>query len=465
MQSPPTLRAVLALTVLTFGLALQLQAQTFTDLVNIQSKTGADPAAALIQGLDGNFYGTAVNNGLYDGGSAFRLTQQGKLGAFYSFCQVGNCTPAGFAPFAGLVQSSNGTFYGTTLEGGANSDGTVFKLAPNGTITTLHNFSGTDGASPQSGLLLASDGNFYGTTQSGGTFNFGTVFKITPGGTFTSLHSFNETDGKSPIGGMVQAANGFLYGTTDIGGAIGSGTVFKITTSGALTTVHNFGDTDGSIPLGALILGSDNNIYGTTEAGGANNYGTVFNVTPSGTFTTLYNFNFGDGAYPEAGLIQANDGNYYGITTWGGSGGTCFDGCGTVFEITPAGTLTTLHDFTGPDGYQPMGSLMQSTTGTFYGTTWYGGADFGTIFSLSTGLGAFVKPQPAFGKAGASVIILGNNLTGTTSVMFNGTAATFTVVSATEINATVPPGATSGTVQVTTPTGTLKSNPIFHVVP
>jgi len=461
----PSLIRLLALAVLGLSLPAAIRAQTFTDLVNIQSATGANPSSALIQGLDGNLYGTAVNDGRYDGGSAFRLNQENRMTAFYSFCQVGNCTPAGYYPYAGLVQSSNGTFYGTTFEGGANDLGTIFKLAPNGTLTTLHSFNGTDGTNPHAALLLASDGNFYGSTQTGGTSNFGTIFKITPAGIFTSLHSFTGTDGQSPLGPIAQAANGFLYGTTEIGGSFGSGTVFKISPAGTFAIVHNFEGTEGSISFSGLVLGTDGNFYGTTEGGGANDYGTVFKVTPAGTLTTLHAFNFSDGAYPEAGLIQANDGDFYGITTWGGSGGTCEQGCGTIFEITSTGTLTTLHDFVGTDGSEPLGALVQSTTGTFYGTTWYGGDNFGTIFSLNTGLSAFVKPQPAFGKAGNTIVLLGNNLTGTTSVTFNGTSATFTVVSGTEIRATVPAGATSGMVQVTTPSATLGSNPIFRVTP
>jgi uncharacterized repeat protein (TIGR03803 family) len=458
------LNLALALATLAFGLTLHAQAQTFTSLASFGSFNGANPYSGLIQGYDGNLYGTEANYGAFDGGTAFRLTTAGRLQDFYNFCQSGVCTSVGFSPLAGLVQS-NGNFYGTTLNSGGANAGAVYKLTPSGVATNLHYFSGSDGNGPYAALLLASDGNFYGTTYSGGAFNYGTVFRITPAGSFTLLHSFNQTDGEAPINALVQGNGGFFYGTTNIGGANGNGTVFKISPSGTFTVLHSFNVSDGSNAIGGLVLGRDGNFYGTTETGGSNAYGTVFKITPSGTFTTLHSFIGSDGSYPEAGLIQASDGNFYGITGYGGAGGSCYDNCGTIFEITPSGTFTTLHDFVGGDGYLPLGALFQATNGTIYGTTWYGGAGYGTAYSLNVGLGPLVEPEPAFGRVGATSVILGNNLTGTTAVSFNGTAATFTVVSNTEIKATVPAGATSGTVQVTTPSGTLNSNPIFHVTP
>jgi uncharacterized repeat protein (TIGR03803 family) len=168
-----------------------------------------------------------------------------------------------------------------------------------------------------------------------------------------------------------------------------------------------------------------------------------------------------NGAYPRAGLIQATDGDLYGTTF---SGGT--DGDGTVFKITPAGTLTKLHTFDGADGSYPYAGLIQATDGDLYGTTASGGADNeGTVFSLSVGLGPFVETRPTSGGVGAAVIILGNDLTRSTSVTFNGTAAAFNVVSASEITTTVPAGATTGTVEVTTSSRTLKGNVAFRVLP
>jgi len=281
---------------------------------------------------------------------------------------------------------------------------------------------------------------------------------------FTTVHSFDRTDGEQPYGTLVQATNGDLYGTTSLGGTMDGGTVFKITTSGTLTTLYNFCSqsncTDGEGPEGALVQ-ANGNFYGTTLGGGASTFGTVFRITPGGTLTTLHSFDGVDGVAPRTGLIQATDGNLYGATAQGGA-----NTYGTVFKITPSGTLTTLHNFDDTDGTDPYSGLMQATSGTLYGTTYEGGADNGgTIFSLSVGLGPFVEPQPASGRVGAAIKILGTNLTGATSVTFNGTAATFTVVSRSEITTTVPTGATTGKIKVTTPARTLTSNVSFQVRP
>ncbi len=208
-------------------------------------------------------------------------------------------------------------------------------------------------------------------------------------------------------------------------------------------------------------------MYGTTLRGGTNNYGTVFKLTPSGKRTTLYSFclksGCTDGSSPYAALIQATDGNLYATTKKGGVYGE-----GTVFKITPSGQLTTLYSFCPKsgctDGRFPSAGLVQDTNGTFYGTTSAGGSNKdGTVFSLSVGLGPFVETQTASGTVGAPVKILGTNLIGATNVTFNGTAAAFTVVSASLITTNVPNGATTGTVEVTTPGGTLKSKVPFRV--
>jgi uncharacterized repeat protein (TIGR03803 family) len=240
------------------------------------------------------------------------------------------------------------------------------------------------------------------------------------------------------------------------------------------TTLVSFNKSNGADPyLGHLVQGLDGNFYGTTSKGGTDSSGTVFKITPSGTLTTLYSFcaqtNCTDGAGPLGGAVQATNGSFYGTTAQGGSSINCNGGCGTVFEITQTGTLTTLHSFAGTDGSIPEEGVVQATNGNFYGTTAFGGSSdncfegCGTVFGLSVGLGSFVETLPTSGKVGAKVIILGNNLTGTTSVTFNGTAATFTVVKSTEIITTVPTGATTGTVKVTTPRKTLKSNVTFRV--
>ena len=384
----------------------------------------------------------------------------------------------GRSPNAPLVQATNGNFYGTTSGGGANGYGTVFKITPRGTLTTLHSFDFTDGASPTAALVQASDGNFYGTTQVGGSIacsysgGCGTVFKITSSGTLTTLHSFDSTDGSQPMAALIQATIGDFYGTTDIGGTNGYGTVFKITPSGTLTTLHSFDFTDGEFSYSALVQATNGNFYSTTGAGGTSsncefNCGTVFKITPMGVLTTLHSFDFTDGSFPN-GLIQATNRDFYGTAEGGGTGtnSACAGvGCGTVFEITSSGTLTTLHNFDYTDGTGPA-ALVQDTNGNFYGTTSGGGANGdGTVFSLSVGLGPFVETQPTFGKVAMGVKILGTNLTGATGVSFNGSPAAYAVRSGSLITATVPAGATTGFVTVTTPCGTLKSNRQFLVRP
>jgi len=339
-----------------------------------------------------------------------------------------------------------------------------------------------DGAGPEAGLVQATNGDLYGTTfVEGANGQGGTVFKITPSGTLTTLYSFCSqsgcTDGAQPEAGLAQATNGDLYGTTAYGGASGDGTVFKITPSGTLTTLYSFcsqgGCTDGANPEAGLVQATNGGLYGTTEAGGANGAGTVFKITPSGTLTTLHSFcsqsGCTDGAYPEAGLVQATNGDLYGTTNVGGAyGGPYADSGGTVFKISASGTLTTLYSFcfqtSCGDGAFPAGGLVQATDGNFYGTASYGEAgNDGSVFSLNVGLGPFVETQPTSGKVGAAVKVLGTNLTGATGVTFNGGAAVFTVVSPSLITTTVPAGATTGKVQVVTPGGTLSSNVPFRV--
>ena len=261
----------------------------------------------------------------------------------------------------------------------------------------MYLFSYTDGAYPEAGLVQASDGNFYGTTEGGGTGTFGTVFKITSNGTLTTLYNFCVqypcADGAAPPGVLVQSTDGNLYGTTIAGGTSstcsgGCGTVFKITTSGALTTLHSFVGSDGVSPFPGLVQASDGNFYGTTYEGGNTDYGTVFKITPSGTLTTLYTFcsqiGCTDGTQPYAGVIQATDGNFYGTTEYGGGGRQRWHGLRTY----PQRHTNNLAHLQRPharavDGSNPYAGVVQATNGVFYGTAIFGGANGdGTVFSL-----------------------------------------------------------------------------------
>ncbi len=471
------------------------QAQTFTTLISFDCNLdGCYPLDGLVQGVDGNLYGTANGGGAYGGGTVFKITTGGTLTTLYSFCQLNNC-PDGDQPYAGLVQASNGDFYGTTSVGGTYGFGygTVFSIVPSGKLSTIYSFCSqnncVDGFYPTAGLVQASNSDFYGATAEGGQYAGGTVFKMTAGGTLKTLYSFcalsNCSDGMDPGTALVQASNGNLYGTTSAGGSTlcagGCGVIYSTTPTGKLQTIYSFcaqsGCSDGYTPSG-LIQATDGNFYGVTYAGGANGYGTVFKITSSGKLKTLYSFcsqsGCTDGANPDAPLVQATDGNFYGTTSGGGVQGPCTVhdvGCGTIFRITPGGVLTTLHDFcsqTGcPDGQDSiLAGLVQDTNGGLYGATNRGGANNeGVVFALSLqGLRPFVKIQPASGNVGAAINILGTNLIGATSVTFNGTAATFSVKSKSLITTSVPAGATTGPVKVVAPGGTLTSNMPFRVV-
>jgi uncharacterized repeat protein (TIGR03803 family) len=462
--------------------AISSPAQTFTTLASFNSTGGYTPNSGLVQGFNGNFYGTTSQSDGTNGlGTVFEITASGSLSTLNSFDYSDGATP-----LAGLLQGRNGNFYGTANLGGTNGAGTVFEVTPTGTLTALYNFCSVvssqglcgDGGSPAAGLVQASNGNFYGTTDTGGDGAGvgGTVFEITPAGILTTLHSFCAqypscgTDGRQPRG-LMQASNGNLYGVTTSGGTNSHGTIFEITPTGTLTTLYSFCSlancADGTSPV-ALVQATNGNFYGTARMGGFYNNsscnvygcGTVFEITPAGKLTTLHTFLFSDGSEPAA-LVQATDGNFYGVA----GVGTTLNFGGTIFKITAAGAFTTLHTFDFTDGAYPD-ALVQATDGNFYGTASAGGADqVGAAFSLSVGLRPFVKTLPTAGKVGAKVLILGNKLSGTTSVSFNGTAATFTVVSNTEIKVSVPTGATTGAVKVTTPGGTLSSNIRFRVTP
>jgi uncharacterized repeat protein (TIGR03803 family) len=490
---------------LFIAISVASSAQIFTTLVTFEGypTDGATPERMfLVQGTDGNLYGTTQYGGTNNGGTVFRITAAGNLTTLYNFCSLPNCAD-GTYPIVGLIQATDGNFYGTTGFGGAHNYGTVFRITTGGKLTTLYSFcsqSGcTDGEFP-AGLVEGIDGNFYGTTGNGGYItNYcynnsgcGTAFKITAGGALTILHFFclerGCTDGENPESGLIQATDGNFYGTTFQGG-IDGGTVFQITTEGSLTTLHRFhGATDGAMPLSGLLQAIDGKLYGTTTAGGTNeSSGTVFNITLGGRLTTLYNFcslpNCADGSSPNAGLIQATDGNFYGTTIYGGANQNpaCFPyndfvGCGTTFKITSEGTLTTLYNFCNQqnctDGAVAAGGLFQASNGEIYGTT-SGGGDTsfcspvdgcGTVFSLNMEFGPFVRTLPVAADIGSGLGILGNNLTGTTSVAINGTSANFVVKSPTLILARVPSGATTGYITVTTPSGVLTSNAPFHVI-
>jgi uncharacterized repeat protein (TIGR03803 family) len=456
-----------------------LQAQVFTSLFSFSGTDGGFPTYVLLaQGLDGSLYGTSSFGGTHGYGTIFKVTTVGTLITLYDFCALSNCADGAY-PEAGLTLAPDGSFYGTTEFGGGGpcnlggtaGCGTIFKITPSGVLSTLHSFSGDDGAYPLSQLTNAADGKFYGTTEGGGTFGGGTIFRITASGIMNTVRSFAGFNGSEPYGGVTEGSDGNLYGTTKSGGSKNLGTVFKLSPVGRLTTLYSFcvrvNCVDGAFPQAALIEAADGNFYGTTYQGGdGNNDGTVFQITRKGTFRTLHRFNLADGTSPLAPLVQGTDGNLY-STTYGGG----MYGSGTIFEISRSGELTTLYSFCKdhrcPDGYFPYGGLTQGTDGNFYGTTYVGGVNggAGTIFSLDMSLGPCIKFVNDKGRAGQTGGILGQKLTGTTGVLLGGISVDYTVVSDTFVRITIPSGATTGFVTVTTPSGILQSNVPFRVLP
>jgi uncharacterized repeat protein (TIGR03803 family) len=458
-----------ACAVISFSLVVQ--AQTYTTLASFTGANGYYPIASFIQATDGNFYSTTLHGGAgQDGGDGvvFSMTTAGGVTDLYSFCQQSSCTD-GSEPNPGILLGSDGNLYGTTESGGTSNSGIFFKVTLGGKLTTLYNFScpNCTGGQKPNGVLQVSSGNFYGTSSEGGDTGSGAIFELTPSGQYRVFHSFcllqNCVDGAGPISAPIQASNGNLYGTTRFGGVQGVGVVYEITPAGSYRVLYNFCAQDqcidGELP-NALVQDAAGNFYGTTWNGGTNDFGTIFEITRTNQFILLHTFDLIDGANPIGALILANDGNLYGTTTTDASGG------GNIFQITPEGVFTVLYQFcngTSCTGTYPNG-LFQGTNGVLYGTARNGSTYiWGEAFSLSMGLSPLVETVPIAGKVGKHVIILGNGLTGSTSVTFNGVPASFSVGSDTYIEATVPVGARTGTVSVVTPTGTLNSNPQFVV--
>ncbi|HEV2210240.1 MAG TPA: choice-of-anchor tandem repeat GloVer-containing protein [Verrucomicrobiae bacterium] len=397
----------------TLLIATSAQAQgSFQSLVSFTFTNGPDygaftvgsRAGALVQGPDGDLYGTTPTGGVLDSvpgyyGTVFKIAPDGAFTSLYLFGTVfygagGNDN--GHWPQGNLIKGLDGLVYGTTQYGGPPNGGTVFAITTNGQLNVFYTFGNAagydtrngwtnyDGASPIGGVIQASDGNFYGTTPVYGAYGNGTVFQLSPGGTLTTLHAFSpldsansyeNADGANPYGELVEGPDGAFYGTTTAGGsnAYGEGTVFRVSADGQFATLHSFPYNAGR-PLGGLVQGQDGNLYGTTSSGS----GSVFQLNTNGTFSTLHTFAGPEGSNPMAALTVGSDGNFYGTTEVGGPTGD-----GTVFQITPGGALTTLHGFNGTDGANPNAALMQIANGDFYGTTSRGGAGYGTVFRLT----------------------------------------------------------------------------------
>ena len=351
------------------------------------SANGYYPYAGLVQGSDGDLYGTTIlGGGTSNHGTIFKCTTTGSLTTLHQFGAVPN---DGYSSTQPLAAINSTTFYGTTNLGGTGGDGTLYFVTSTGSYSIVHDFAGgtTDGASPDAGVVKASDGNLYGTTSSGGVYGLGVLYRYTLGGTFTILHSFagGSTDAASPGGGLIQDSSGYLYGTSSAGGSANDGTVFRITTSGVVTILHSFtAGKDGYIPTSGVILASDGNLYGVTEEGGSSNDGTVFTLSKTGTgYLIIHTFTgdgvTNDGAEPCGRPLQATNGRIYGTTLAGG-----LNDNGALYSVT---TSHTYEVYTTEFPYTYAG-FIQATNGNLYSVDFndsFQTGEHGNVFESTIG--------------------------------------------------------------------------------
>ncbi|MEO7714558.1 MAG: choice-of-anchor tandem repeat GloVer-containing protein [Capsulimonas sp.] len=408
-------------------------------------KDGTTPLAPLLRGLDGNFYGVTYYGGKYGRGTIFRQSLDGVETTLYHF---GGDSLVGVNPAGGLVQTADGTFYGTT------NYGSIYKFnLPVGPaltqVTSIYKLDSAHGYAPRAALIVGHDGNLYGTMSGGGPSGGGNVFKITPGGAFTVLSDFTSSaTGLHPYCTLTQGADGTLYGTTLQGGVNDQGTVFAMTATGAVLWTHALTVAQGANPRQGLVFGPDSNLYGTASAGGALALGSVFKVTTAGVVSNVFSFTASTGSHPYSPLTLGPNGVLYGATTSAGP-----QGGGTLYRITN-GAPSLLYAFDGWTFSKVSTGLTFGPDGNFYGTAQAGyEGDSGSVFLLDVDFPAIARFTPMAGK-GTIVSIVGTNFATATAVTINGAPASFKIMSDAVINATVPAGAaTTGNITVATPSG------------
>ena len=378
-------------------------AQTFSVLYSFSgAKDGGNPSEGLVLDSVGNLYGTTQYGGLgncsqygLNGcGTVFEVSNKQTEAVLYSFKGGSD----GEYPWGGLALDGQGNLFGTTVNGGLGL-GVVFSLDETDTEKIIHRFTGgTDGAYPYSGLTLDHAGHVFGTNTSGGNSSCGyegegcgTLFKI-GGNRGTIVHRFAGApfDGNFPeYGAVLIDGTGNLYGATSEGGAANYGTVYKIDRNGKYTLVYSFsGTSDGCEPSGSLAADVNGSVYGATSACGDLNRGTIFRISSTGSFSVLYTFGVhgtGDGNAPFGGVLRDRNGNLYGTTLFGGDCSFSESGCGTVFKLSPNGTMTILHSFDGyTDGSSPWCNVIMDEAGNLFGTTSIAGpGGAGTIWKIA----------------------------------------------------------------------------------
>jgi uncharacterized repeat protein (TIGR03803 family) len=375
-----SLPLALAAALLAAGASAQ---PVFTSVYSFDGASAGGPMAGLVQGSDGAFYGTTRLGGPQLLGTAFRFDPATKaLTVLHTF----GGAPDGAIPYSGLTAAADGTLYGMTYAGGASDLGTVFRVAKDGSLfATVHEFTASEGNRPDDlAMTQAADGALYGAASEGGALGGGTLFRYDPStGALSSIHDFAASNSAGVDAGLVAGRDGFWYGTTYTGGASGGGSVFRVDpATGSVTTLHDFGGADGVNPVpGALTQASDGKLYGTTQMGGGS-YGVVYRLDPaSGAFAVLHAFSgVNDGRLPLGGVVEGGDGWIYGTTALGGAG------YGTIFRIHLAtNAYGNVLWFGGVNGRQPSGNLVRAADGSLWGTTRVGGAaNQGTIYRIVT---------------------------------------------------------------------------------
>ena len=377
------------LTLLSYSV-LQAQVPIVERIFSFNSQSNpVGPSAGLIQASDGHYYGVSQDGGPDGEGTVFRIDRAtGDRTVLHDFANDG---AQGQNPYGRLVECSvTGDLFGTTADGGINSHGTVFRISKDGiSFETLHSFDATNGSEPHGGLLEGSDGSLYGATLFGGASNVGVLYRLEKDGSaFSVLHvfdSFSLTNGSSPVAELTECSTtGELYGTTREGGANTTGTVFKIAKDGTgFAVVHSFAAAGGTSPDSELLEASDGHYYGTTVFGGASGFGGLYRLTKAGVFTLLHSFTGGnDGTRSLAGLVECSTtGNLYGAAFSGG-----LNDRGTLFRIQKDGTgFSVEHPFDNSNGINPQGTPIEDTiSGNIVGTVYGGGTnDAGTVYQLT----------------------------------------------------------------------------------
>jgi uncharacterized repeat protein (TIGR03803 family) len=466
--------------VLFAKVAIPAHAQTPSVIHNFPAyaNDACQPEGNLVQGRDGYMYGTGAcsSNGTV---AVYKISPTGAESV------VSSALPTGWAGCnSGLTLGSDGNFYGTCQSGNSTNKGVIYRLTPAGAVTDLHDFTDVTGdAFPEQPPIQASDGNFYGTTGTPELSHCGTVYQLTAAGGYKTLHTFTGNDCSSST--LTQASDGNLYGallSCSIAGT-NEGCVYKISTTGVFKEIYGFTSyVGGENPCTGVIQGKDGKLYGATNQGGTIGNGTIYKLTTAGGgHTVLHDFNNPTDASCVnnenantvlLNLLQTADGNFYGVNPAYGPNGN-----GSIYKLTSANVFSVFL-FPNPpvEGDQPAGTPLQNTNGLVYGTTPSGGNNsscfsstcYGVFFSVATGDAPFVNLEPTqrSGFVGSKVGIFGQGFSGGSVVKFGGVAApSVTLTGTTYLTATVPVGALSRAVTVTTGSTTLTSPQNFKVKP